>query len=224
MAETIQLTPSDGVQISAYLARPSGESKGGVVVIQEIFGVNSHIREVCDGYASDGYTALAPALFDRSEPGVELGYEGDDMERGVDFARNKLQVPKALLDAQAAVDHLKELGSVVMVGYCFGGLICWLGSAQLDGLSCVSGYYGGGIAANLDQVPKVPLMLHFGDKDEHIPLSDVDKIKAAHPDVIVHVYDADHGFNCDHRASYDAAASKLAKERTLDFFTEHAHQ
>ena len=221
MGETIQLIATDDVAISAYLATPDGESKGGVVVIQEIFGVNNHIREVCDGYARDGYTALAPAIFDRIEPGVELGYEGADMERGIEFARGKLKIPEAMLDVEAAINHLKAAGPVAMVGYCFGGLVCWLSSAQLDGLSCVSGYYGGGIAGAVDLNPKVPTMLHFGDKDAHIPLSDVDAIKAAHPEVTVHVYDADHGFNCDHRSSYNEAASKLAKERTLKFFEEN---
>ncbi len=218
MGETIQLTTSDDVTISAYLATPEGESKGGVVVIQEIFGVNIHIREVCDGYARDGYTALAPAIFDRIEPGVELGYEGADMERGIELARGKLQIPQAMLDVQAAIDYLGASGPVAMVGYCFGGLVCWLSSAQLSGLSCVSGYYGGGIAGMLDLNPKIPTMLHFGDKDAHIPMSDVDSIKEAHPEVTVHVYDADHGFNCDHRGSYNEASSKLAKERTLELF------
>jgi len=221
MGATIQLVAADDVGISAYLATPDGTSKGGVVVIQEIFGVNSHIREVCDGYASDGYTALAPAIFDRIEPGVELGYEGADLERGIEFARGKLKIPEAMLDVQAAIDYLKTAGPVAMVGYCFGGLVCWLSSAQLKGISCVSGYYGGGIAGAVDLKPTVPTMLHFGDKDAHIPLTDVDAIKAAHPEVTVYVYDADHGFNCDHRGSYNAAAAKLAKERTLKFFEEH---
>jgi len=221
MGEMIRLTTSDKAEIGGYLAKPKGKSKGGVVVIQEIFGVNSHIREVCDGYASDGYTALAPAIFDRIEPGIELGYEGADMERGIGLARGKLKIPEAMLDVQAAIDHLKVDGPVAMVGYCFGGLVCWLSAAQLNGLACVSGYYGGGIAGALDVTPKVPTMLHFGDKDAHIPLSDVDAIKAAHPEVTVHVYDADHGFNCDHRSSYNEPAAKLAKERTLSLFEQH---
>ena len=218
MGETIQLTAADGVTISAYLAMPAGHSRGGVVVIQEIFGVNNHIREVCDGYARDGFTALAPAIFDRIESGVELGYDGADMEKGLELARGKLQLPKTMLDVQAAIDHLGASGPVAMVGYCFGGLVCWLSSGQLSGLSCVSGYYGGGIAGMLDLNPKVPTMLHFGDKDAHIPLSDVDSIKEAHKDVAVYVYDADHGFNCDHRSSFNEAASRIAKERTLELF------
>ncbi len=221
MGETIQITASDGFTASAYLAKPTGTPLGCVVVIQEIFGVNKHIREVCDGYAEDGYTALAPAIFDRAEPGVELGYEGEDMTKGVDFARNKLKMPEALLDVQAAIDYLKASGPVAMVGYCFGGLVCWLAAAQLADVRCVSGYYGGGIAGMNDLQPKVPTMLHFGDQDAHIPLTDVEKIKAAHPDVTVHIYAADHGFNCDHRASYNAEAASLAKARTLEFFGKH---
>ena len=140
------------------------------------------------------------------------------MERGLELARGKLQLPKTMLDVQAAIDYLGVSGPVAMVGYCFGGLICWLSSAQLSGLNCVSGYYGGGIAGMLDMNPKVPTMLHFGDKDAHIPLSDVDLIKGAHKDVAVYVYDADHGFNCDHRASFNEAAAQKAKDRTLELF------
>lgn len=215
---TIQLTAADGFQSDAYLAEPDGEAIGNVVVIQEIFGVNAHIREVCDGYAADGYRALAPALFDRAERHVELGYDADGMTSGVDFARHKLDMPKTLLDVQAAIHYLAEHGPVAMVGYCFGGLVCWLSAANLDGLDCVSGYYGGGIAGMVNLKPKVPTLLHFGDQDAHIPLTDVDAIKEAHPDVGVHVYSADHGFNCDHRDSFNEAAATLAKARTLEFF------
>jgi carboxymethylenebutenolidase len=218
MGKIIQLTATDGFELDAYLAEPNGAAKGSVVVIQEIFGVNSHIREVCDGYAAEGYTALAPALFDRSEKNVELGYDAEGMTQGVDYARNKLEMPKTLQDVQAAIDYLAKDASVAMVGYCFGGLVCWLSAAHLSNLTCVSGYYGGGIAGMNDLEPKVPTMLHFGDKDAHIPLSDVEKVAAAHPDVTVHVYEADHGFNCDHRESYSKAAAELAKTRTLEFF------
>lgn len=221
MGSIIQLTASDGYVADAYLAEPAGDAKGSVVVIQEIFGVNAHIREVCDGYATDGYRALAPALFDRAEKNVELGYDAEGMTKGVEFARQKLEIPKALQDVQAAIDYLASSGPVAMVGYCFGGLVCWLSAANLNNLACVSGYYGGGIAGMNDLEPKVPTMLHFGDQDAHIPLSDVEKVQAAHPDVQVHVYEADHGFNCDHRESWNEAAAKTAKQRTLQFFAEH---
>ena len=221
MGSTIQLIAADGFEADAYLAEPTGSAKGAVVVIQEIFGVNAHIREVCDGYAADGYVALAPALFDRAEKNVELGYDDEGMTKGVDYARNQLDMPKTLQDVQAAIDSLGTRGSVGMVGYCFGGLVCWLSAANLTGLACVAGYYGGGIAGMNNLEPKVPTMLHFGDQDAHIPLSDVKKVADAHPDVTVHVYEADHGFNCDHRGSYNEAAAKLARTRTLEFFDQH---
>jgi carboxymethylenebutenolidase len=218
MGTVIQLEAADGFNSDAYLAEPAGKVIGNVVVIQEIFGVNAHIREVCDDYAIEGYRALAPAIFDRAEKNVELGYDADGMTKGVEFARKKLDMPKTLLDVQAAISYLKEKGPVAMVGYCFGGLVCWLSAANLTDLECVSGYYGGGVAGLVNLKPKIPTMLHFGDQDAHIPLTDVDAIKEAHPEVTVHVYQADHGFNCDHRGSYNEASAALAKSRTLEFF------
>lgn len=218
MGVIIQLEAADGFKSDAYLAEPAGKAIGNVVVIQEIFGVNAHIREVCDDYAAEGYRALAPAIFDRAEKNVELGYDADGMTKGVEFARDKLDMPKTLLDVQAAISYLKEKGPVAMVGYCFGGVVCWLSAANLKDLDCVSGYYGGGIAGLVNLKPKIPTMLHFGDQDAHIPLTDVETIKEAHPEVTVYVYQADHGFNCDHRSSYDEASAALAKSRTLEFF------
>jgi carboxymethylenebutenolidase len=221
MGDSIELTGADGFTFSAYLASPKGEPKGRVVVIQEIFGVNSHIREVCDGYAQAGYVALAPALFDRVGPGIELGYEGDDMTRGVEIAMGKLEMPNTMSDVQAAIDYLANDGKVGVVGYCFGGLLTWLSAASANNVACASGYYGGGIAKSIDQTPKVPTILHFGELDAHIPMPDVKAIDEAHPEIIVYTYDADHGFNCDHRASYNESAAILARHRTLDFFEEH---
>ena len=221
MGEQITLTSSDGFQLSAYEAIPASDAKGCVVVIQEIFGVNSHIREVCDGYAAAGYRALAPALFDRVDAGIELGYEADDMTRGVELAFSKLEMPNTLADVQSAINHLAKHGKVGVVGYCYGGLLTWLSACNAENLSCASGYYGGGIINFNDQQPKVPLILHFGELDAHIPMTDVQAIDEAHPDVTVYTYDADHGFNCDHRASFNAPASELATQRTLDFFAKH---
>lgn len=221
MGEMIEITAEDGFKLAAYEASPEGESKGCVLVIQEIFGVNQHIREVCDGYAAAGYLAVAPAIFDRVEPGIELGYEGEDMTRGVEIARGKLQPTNTMADLQATINYLAGKGRVGVVGYCFGGMMTWLCACNADNVTCASGYYGGGIGQAIDQVPKVPTILHFGDLDAHIPMSDVEAIDKAHPDVMVYVYSADHGFNCDHRASYDAAAAKQSKERTLAFFAEH---
>ena len=225
----INIQAKDGFATGAYEAIPVGEAKGGVVVIQEIFGVNRHIQEVVDGFAAAGYHSVAPKLFDRFERDIELGYEGEDMQRGIDLAFNHTDRGNALADVQAAIDHLRAAGvaataaaaGVGVVGYCFGGLMTWLAACELDGVAAGSAYYGGGIAGELERTAKCPVMMHFGDLDAHIPLSDVDKVRAAHADLEVHVYSADHGFNCDHRASYNAPAAATARTRTLDFFAKH---
>lgn len=221
MNDSIELTGADGFTFSAYLANPGSEPKGRVVVIQEIFGVNNHIREVCDGYAEAGYVALAPALFDRVERGIELGYEGDDMTQGIEIAMGKLEMPNTMSDVQAAIDYLARDGKVGVVGYCFGGLLTWLSAASASNIACASGYYGGGIAQSIEKAPKVPTILHFGELDAHIPMPDVKSIDEAYPEVMVYTYDADHGFNCDHRSSFNESAAALARERTLGFFEEH---
>jgi len=220
MGETITLTSSDGTNFSAYRARPTGQVKGGIVVVQEIFGVNHHIRSVADRYAAEGYLAIAPALFDRIEPGIELGY--DQASMGTAFGLfGKIDVDLAVADVAAAVAAASEAGKVGVVGYCFGGRLAYLASARIPGLAAAVGYYGGGILNYLGEAPKAPLLLHFGERDSHIPLSDVEKIQAAYPAIPVHIYAADHGFNCDERASFDAPSAKLALERTLAFFKEH---
>ena len=215
-----QLRAADGFAFGVYEALPTGEPRGAVVVVQEIFGVNAHIREVADGFAADGYAALAPALFDRIERDVELGYDDDGVRRGRALAFNDEGRENTLRDLQASVEEAGKYGEVGMVGYCYGGLMTWLAACELDGIAGASAYYGGGIAGALERAPKCPLIMHFGALDAHIPLADVEKIKAAVPDVPVYVYDADHGFNCDHRASHDAAAAALARQRTLAFFAE----
>jgi carboxymethylenebutenolidase len=222
MGQMISIEMADGFALSAYNAVPAdGQVKGAVVVIQEIFGVNTHIREVADGYAAEGYWAVAPAIFDRVQPGIELGYTEADMGQGIELAFQKLNMSQTLQDLQSVVNFAKQQGAVGVVGYCFGGLLTYLSSCQLDGVSAGSSYYGGGIAGVLEQKPQCPLIMHFGELDAHIPMTDVDKIKAANPDVPVHVYPADHGFNCDHRASFDADAAQVAKQRTLQHFAQH---
>ena len=221
MGEKITITSADGFQLDAYRALPSGEPKGGILVIQEVFGVNPHIREVTDGYAAQGYAAIAPAIFDRAEKGVELGYDEEGMGRGIALAFNELDMANTLQDLAATVAELKQYGNVGAVGYCFGGLLAYLSACQVDGLACSVGYYGGGIVNALDQNPKVPTILHFGELDAHIPMAEVEQIKAAKPNIPVYVYHADHGFNCDHRSSYDQPAAELALQRTLAFFAEH---
>lgn len=221
MGTTIQLQAADGFEFAAYQALPNGRPKAGIVVIQEVFGVNNHIREVTDGYANAGYAAIAPQIFDRAEPNVELGYEEADMGRGIELAFQKLEMPNTLADLQAAANHAAQHGNVGVVGYCFGGLLTWLSACALDGVAAASCYYGGGIAGEAGRVPNCPVIMHFGELDAHIPMTDVDQVKAAQPDVPVYVYNADHGFNCDHRGSYDESSAELARERTLAFFAQN---
>lgn len=219
MGQDLTLTADDGHTLGAYRADPAGAPKGGIVVLQEIFGVNKHIREVADGFAADGYVAIAPALYDRSsKKGVQLGYEGDDIAIGRDL-REEFSWDDTVLDVKAAVDVLKAEGlKVGTTGYCWGGTISYLAGCRLDVQAAVV-YYGGQIMPYVDEKENCPLLMHFGEHDKGIPLSDVDAIKAAHPAADVHIYDADHGFNCDHRGSYNEAAAKTARERTMALYT-----
>ena len=220
-----ELRSADGHVFAAYEAAPEGNPKAGVVVIQEIFGVNEHIRSVVDGYADAGYAAVAPAIFDRVEQGVELGYDEAGMGAGIKLAFEQLKIEDALTDLQTAVDRaasLSDNGKVGVVGYCFGGLLTWLSACDLSGVNCASSYYGGGVSGARDKQANCPVMMHFGELDAHIPLSDVDAVREAQPDVDIFVYQgADHGFNCDARSSYHAESAALARRRTLDFFDQH---
>jgi carboxymethylenebutenolidase len=220
MGETLKLTAKDGVAISAYKAMSAGKPKGAMVVLQEIFGVNHHIRSVTDRYAAQGYLSIAPALFDRVGKGVELSYVQDDVTKGADI-RSKTRLESTLADIEAAVKAVASAGPVGVVGYCWGGTLAYAAACRVPGIKAAVGYYGGGIAAMLNEKPKVPVMLHFGEKDKHIPIDDVNRIKKAYPSMPVHVYDADHGFNCDERGSHDKASADLALKRTLTFFDEH---
>ena len=221
MGEKITLTCKDGQKIAAYVARPAGAPQGAVVVLQEIFGANQHIRNVADLYAREGYLAIAPSLFDRVEPGVELGYTGDDPKRGVAI-RSQTELPKTLLDIEAAVEAVKAAGKVGVVGYCWGGTLAFASAVNaVPGVAAAVGYYGGGIAAMADKTPKIPLMLHFGETDHSISMADVEKIKAAQAGVPIFVYPAGHGFNCDERASFHKESADLARSRTLEFFARN---
>jgi carboxymethylenebutenolidase len=220
MGTMIELTASDGHKLAAYRAEPSGKPRGGIVVIQEIFGVNSHIKQVADGYAADGYLAIAPALFDRVQRNVDLGYSPEDIAQGRGI-RGKVTNDMALKDSEAAIKAASGAGKVGIVGYCWGGLVTWLAAGKLSGLSAAVPYYGGGILDNTDLVPKVPLMGHFGDKDQHIPVDGVRKLAEKYKQHPIFIYSADHGFNCDQRGSYNAPAAKQARERTLEFFRKH---
>ena len=225
MGQFTELKAADGQAIPAYVAQPKGQARGGIVVIQEIFGVNSHIRSVADGYAAQGYLAVAPAIFHRVKPDVELGYEQDDMTAGMALktATEALPSPGVMQDIQAAIRHASQAGKVGIVGFCYGGLLTWRSACKLDGLSAAVPYYGGGVTTpdEVARKPKCPVLAHFGDQDHWIPLPSVEAFGKAHPEVEVHVYHANHGFNCDQRASYDAASAKLARERTLAFFGKH---
>ena len=212
------LTSADGHQFDAY---ETGEGTKGLIVVQEIFGVNNHIRSVTDRAAAAGYRAIAPAFFDRIQPGIELGYEPEDLGTGVGYA-GKLKWDDTMADVTAAAEHLRAQGctSVGITGFCWGGSTTWR-SAAMAPVQAAVGYYGGGVYSMNDLTPAVPTMLHFGELDAYIPMSQVEEITAAHPEVIVHNYHADHGFHCDERGSFDATASALAWERTLAFFAEH---
>jgi carboxymethylenebutenolidase len=221
MGETIRLTAADGVELSAYRAAPAGRPRGGLVVIQEIFGVNGHIRRVADGFAADGFLAVAPALFDRIEPNLQLGYKNNDIQRGRQL-KEQSATDKALADIDAARMKAAEAGAVATIGYCWGGYLSWLSATRLSGLTAAVSYYGGGIGSVAQEKPRCPVPMHFGDKDHAIPLSDVEKVRAAHPTgVEIHVYPAGHGFNCDERASFHADSARLARERSLAFLKEH---
>ncbi len=221
MSERVRLTAADGHELDAYVAKPTEEPIAGLVVLQEIFGVNQHIRSVADSYAKDGFLAIAPALFDRYERGVDIGYEGADMQKAMSFLP-KLDIDAAVRDTAAALAYAREATGEKsgVVGYCFGGSVAWLAATRLDADAAV-GYYGGHISRFASEQPKCPVMLHFGKKDQHIPKEEVDKIAAAHPDVEIYWYDAGHGFNCDARASFDPDSAKLARARSLEFLARN---
>jgi carboxymethylenebutenolidase len=218
MAETLSLTAEDGHRFDAYRADPPGKPKGGIVVIQEIYGVNAHIRDVCDRYAMLGYRAIAPAIYDRQQRHAEFGYSGEEMQKiralraGIDWTR---LLP---LDVAATIAALRPL-RVGMVGYCLGGSVTWMAACRL-GIEAGACYYPTDIAKQYTDLPSCPVIVHFAERDHIVSLDIVAKFKAAQPDVSVHLYAADHGFNCWHRATtnYDAASSALALERTLALF------
>jgi carboxymethylenebutenolidase len=216
----ISLTASDGFTLGGYRADPPGSPKGGLVVIQEIFGVNHHIRNVCDRFAALGYACVAPAVFDRISPNFECGYSPAEVENARAFVA-KIDWEAMMRDTAAAIDVVRGAGKVGIVGYCMGGSVAFLAACNLDGLSCAIGYYGGAIARNADKKPKVATLLHFGDQDQSIPMSDVEIVKQKRPDVEIHVYHAGHGFSCDERSSYNEAAHKEALERTLAWLAKY---
>ena len=214
MGDFTTLMARDGHEFQAYLAAPPARPRGAVVVIQEIFGINGHIRAVTDGFAAEGYTAIAPALFDRIRRGIELGYDGSGSDEGRGYVQ-QLKSEETLKDLAAAIAVVRHSGRVGTVGYCWGGALSYRAACELP-IACAVVYYGN--PRDTGKTPRCPVLYHFGSADKSIPLSEVDRLKAAHPQGIFYVYEgAGHGFNCDLRPSYDAAAAALARQRTLDF-------
>jgi carboxymethylenebutenolidase len=222
LGKHFSLVASDSFKLGAYRADPSGAAKGGIVVIQEIFGVNHHIRTVCDRLAAEGYAAVAPALFDRQQPNFECGYSPDEIANARKFVANP-DWAAMMKDVQAAIDDAKGSGPTAIIGFCLGGSIAFLAAARLKGLSAAVGFYGGQIAKNADEKPKIPTQLHFGELDASIPMSDVEMIKQKRgADCEIYVYPgAQHGFYCDERGSYNETAAKLAWQRSLAFLQTH---
>ena len=212
----IKMKMSDGAEIGVYHVEAKGARRGGLVLIQEIFGVTEHIKELCDSYADEGYEVLGPALFDRETPGLQAGYSPEDLQKAIKVARELHPFDLSIKDTQSCIDALK--GPVFITGYCYGGSVTWAAACRCTGLAAASGFYGSLIPALAGETPKCPTILHFGRHDMGIPMEGVEKVIAAHPEVPVYIYDAGHGFNSDRQDHYNGAAAKLAKERTLELF------
>ncbi|MGI8526183.1 MAG: dienelactone hydrolase family protein [Pseudolabrys sp.] len=226
MDKHVSLTAADSFKLGGYRADPQnlskdGKAKGAIVVIQEIFGVNSHIRNVCDRFAKEGYVAIAPALFDRQHKDFQSGYSPEEVTEARKFIANP-DWDAMLRDTQAAIDEVKSAGPVGVVGYCMGGSVAFLAATRLSALKAAVGYYGGAIARNADEKPKCQVQLHFGAKDQGIPLSDVEIIKQKRPEIEVFIYDdAGHGFSCDERGAYHKPSADIAWKRTMEFLAKH---
>ena len=218
MGEFTTIMARDGHEFQAYLSAPPGKPQGAIVVIQEIFGVNAHIRAVTDGFAQEGYTVIAPAMFDRIRRGIELGYSQPETEEGSGYMK-QLKLDETLKDLNAAVAVVRHSGRVGTVGYCWGGAMSYVAAAELP-IACAVVYYGKA-AAFADKSPRHPVMYHFGTQDTSIPVSDVEKVKAADPKGVFYEYEAGHGFSCDQRPSFNPAAAALARQRTLEFFSRN---
>ena len=220
MGRNIELEAADGHRFAAYVAEPSGTPKGALIVVMEIFGVNSHIRGVADSYAAEGYLAIAPAFFDRVERGLDVGYTQQDIEKARGLMQ-KMNFNDALKDVEAAKKQVASAGKTGIVGYCWGGALSFKAACNVDGLACAVAYYGGAIPGMINEKPKCPVMFHWGETDHSIPLDKAKEVEAAHKDQIHYYYPAGHGFNCDQRGSFDAESAKTARGRTLDFLKKH---
>ncbi len=218
MGEMTTLMARDGHEFQAWLCNPKGPPRGAVVVIQEIFGLNNHIKAVADSYAEAGFLTIAPSMFDRIRRGIELGYSPPEIQEGVGYMMQTTR-EQALATMAACVAVVKHAGRVGVVGYCWGGVCAWWAACELP-IAAASSYYGGGIPNNLEKTPKAPTIFHFGEKDGHIPMSAVEQVRQAYPAGVYYTYPAGHGFNCTERADYEPGSAALARQRTLDFFTE----
>lgn len=217
----LTLTATDGHTLGAYRADPEAAPRGAIVVIQEIFGVNSHIRSICDRLAGLGYVAIAPALFDRAERNFQSGYSPDEIEHARSFIADP-DWDAFIRDTEAARVSVADAGKVGIVGFCLGGSVAFLAAARLDGFAAASGFYGGAIERFADETPICPTQLHYGSEDHGIPMSNVESVRAQRPDCEIYVYEgAGHGFHCDERPSYDPEASKIAWARTVELFTKY---
>lgn len=216
---TITLKTPDGAAIGAYLAQPAGKPRGGLVVIQEAFGVNAYVRSVAERYAAEGYSAIAPMIYDRQERGVELGYEGSDLDRARTLRRG-LQWPQVMADVKAAMEAVSSSGKVGIIGYCVGGSAAWMAAQRLPVAAAIS-YYGRDIVDWLEPKPACPVMLHYAETDHHIPLSNVATVRAAYPELPIYIYPGEHGFDCDLRASFQPESAALARRRSAEFLAKH---
>ena len=222
MGAMIRMAMADGAEISVYHAPAVGHRTGGLVLVQEIFGVTDHIRELCDEYAEDGYEVLAPSLYDREHPGFEAEYTGEDLERSMTLAKTH-PFEQSLSDVQTCINRLGADGPVFVTGYCYGGSVAWYAATTLEGVAAASGYYGRLAAERaIDQEPKVPVQMHFGRFDASIPMELVEALEAKHyPKAEIFIYEAGHGFNSDRRKDYHELSADLAKERTLALFGKY---
>jgi carboxymethylenebutenolidase len=219
-SSTINLTAEDGHQLNAFQVLPDGEAKGGLVVIQEVFGVNHHVRAVCEQFAKKGYAVIAPSLYDRIEPGVELAYGDDDLAHGREL-RTKLGWDGPIMDVAAALSAAEKHGQAGTIGYCWGGSVSWLAATRLQP-ACAVCYYGAQIIQFKDEQPNCPVLMHFGEQDHLISHEDIAAIREAQPSAEIHTYpDAGHGFNCTERPDYRPDSAQVAMERTLEFFEKH---
>ena len=220
MGESIRATASDGHEFDIYLAQSQGTPRGGIVLVQEIFGVNNHIKSVAEKFASNGYLVGAPSLFDRVKPDIQLGYTIEDVTRGKELKEISGN-ERPLIDIEATLSIVRSAGNVAVVGYCWGGTLAWLSACQVDGFSAAVSYYGGGIGELTSMQPKCPFIFHFGEQDHGIPITEINSLKQAHPECPIYIYPAGHGFNCEQRDSFHLTSSKIAFERTIQHIDKY---